>query len=220
MTAASVGATTGSPAQATALPVGPGKGVKSKPHALKWTGSATFGAAGSTRPKPPAKGSKPKLPSAAQAKLINRLPPAKARLRPRLDLGSAAAASQFPQATTLPIHGIGAFGGSAFKGLNSYDDAAVAGDELEPPDQALCEGAGYAVEAVNIVMRIYDNAFHFAAATLSLDVFFQKAEQQTQWADDFLSDPQCYYDPGQGHWFLTVADADLTGFTGSAVLIA
>src|SRR5262245_14895084 len=156
MTAASVGATTGSPAQATATPVGPGKRIASKPHkAPVWTGSATFGANGSTRPKPPAKGSRPKLPSAAKARLIDQLPPAKARLRPRLDLGSAAAAAQFPQVTSLPI--TNHFGGSGFKGLNSFDDAAVAGAELEPPDQALCEGAGYALEAVNIVMRIYDN---------------------------------------------------------------
>ena len=50
---------------------------------------------------------------------------------------------------------------SGFEGLNHYQQRYSRGGNqfsVEPPDQAMCAGNGYVVEAVNDVMNVYDNS--------------------------------------------------------------
>jgi len=84
---------------------------------------------------------------------------------------------------------------------------------LEPPDQGLCVGADYVVEAVNDAMRVYRTtgraaAFHDVPATKSIPLaqFFQRAAGGTTGPTDFISDPRCLFDHATQRWFVTVLD--------------
>src|SRR5439155_10356849 len=50
---------------------------------------------------------------------------------------------------------------SGFEGLNHYQQRYARGGNqfsVEPPDQALCVGNGYELEAVNDVLNVFDSA--------------------------------------------------------------
>ena len=49
----------------------------------------------------------------------------------------------------------------SFDGLNHFDQRFANGGNqfsLEPPDQALCVGAGFTVEATNSVIRVFNSS--------------------------------------------------------------
>src|SRR4029078_5803079 len=53
---------------------------------------------------------------------------------------------------------------TSFDGLNHYQQRYSRGGNqfsVEPPDQALCVGNGFVLEAVNDVLNIYDTAGHY-----------------------------------------------------------
>ena len=128
----------------------------------------------------------------------------------------AAASVSFPQTASLPI--VSHFVGTAVNGLNAYDQATVGGYELTPSDNAICEGNGFVLQAVNNVMRIHESStLHAATAAEALESFFSPALITTGF--DSLSDPKCYYDPDSRHWFLTILAFDSVTTSGSAVLI-
>jgi hypothetical protein len=78
-----------------------------------------------------------------------------------------------------------------FPGLTTVDTAnANFGFVLTPPDQGLCVGNGYLLEAINLALAVYDKTGTQVAAPVSLDSFFETSGFFT----DFLSDPRCYYD--------------------------
>ena len=139
--------------------------------------------------------------------------------------------TQAPKPRTQRV--VDATGTTHFGGLNHYDQR-VAGTgaftntqfSLEPPDQGLCVGNGFVVEAVNTVIRVR-NAATGALITdaMPLNQFFKLAPefQRTTPAvfGDFTSDPKCYFDSAAGgHWFVTLLQLGVnpttSGFTGSA----
>lgn len=108
----------------------------------------------------------------------------------------------------------------AFNGIDSIDmEAGGTGNYantnggLEPPDQGLCAGKGFVIEAVNDSMRIYTtsgakSAFHDVPATSSIPLaqFFKRAAGGTTGPTDFMSDPRCLFDHATQRWFVTILD--------------
>jgi hypothetical protein len=108
----------------------------------------------------------------------------------------------------------------AFNGISSIDmetggtgSYANTNGTLEPPDQGLCVGSGYVIEAVNDSMRIYRTtgskaAFHDVPETTSIPLaqFFPRAAGGTTGPTDFISDPRCLFDHATQRWFVTILD--------------
>ncbi|GAC1438484.1 MAG: hypothetical protein NVS9B5_36020 [Terriglobales bacterium] len=105
-----------------------------------------------------------------------------------------------------------------FNGLSNIDQrTANNGNQysLEPPDQALCAGNGFVVEAVNDVIRIFDKVGNPLTGTEDLNSFFGLAPQiirKPNPNDDiigpFLSDPRCFYDTQTKRWFVSELEID------------
>jgi hypothetical protein len=116
---------------------------------------------------------------------------------------------------------------AGFEGLNLYQQRYARGGNqftVEPPDQALCAGNGYELEAVNDVLNVFDSAGHSAlpdntatniVAGLPRDVnhavdlnsFFGYApaiNRSTGVRGPSLTDPTCLYDAATQRWFVTV----------------
>ena len=114
-----------------------------------------------------------------------------------------------------------------FEGLNLYQQRYARGGNqftVEPPDQALCAGNGYELEAVNDVLNVYngtgasvlpDNtATNIVAGfprnvnhAVDLNSFFGYAPaiiRATGFRAQFVTDPSCYYDAATQRWFVTV----------------
>ena len=65
--------------------------------------------------------------------------------------------------------------GLSFEGLNHRDQRLANGGNqfsLEPPDQALCVGNGYTVEATNSVLRVWSTAGAPLTGVQDLNTFF------------------------------------------------
>jgi hypothetical protein len=87
-----------------------------------------------------------------------------------------------------------------FNGLNNIDQRSANDGKqysLEPPDQALCVGNGYVVEAVNDVIRVYDQVGHPLTGAEALNSFFglppaiiRKPNPNDDIIGPFLSDPR------------------------------
>src|SRR5512139_1144820 len=115
----------------------------------------------------------------------------------------------------------------SFEGLNLYQQRYARGGNqftVEPPDQALCVGNGYVVEAVNDVLNIFDTAGTSVlpdnTATnivggfprdvnhaVDLNSFFGYApaiNRATGVRAQFVTDPSCLYDAATGRFFVTV----------------
>jgi len=112
-------------------------------------------------------------------------------------------------------------GGSvSVKGLNAVDSAENTTNEfkdVEPPDQGLCAGNGYVVEANNIgEILVFNQRLHRQSSPISLDTVMGLGG--LGWSSG--GDPSCLYDYGNGgHWFFTEivsASPEATGgaFTG------
>ncbi|MGH2515240.1 MAG: hypothetical protein ACRDHP_06255, partial [Ktedonobacterales bacterium] len=101
-----------------------------------------------------------------------------------------------------------------FAGLNHVDSRSASNGNqysLEPPDQGLCVGNGYVVEAVNDVMAVYSASGSHAIASgpTALNAFFGLPYMLDRTKNPpvpgpFLSDPKCVYDAAGGHFVLTV----------------
>lgn len=122
---------------------------------------------------------------------------------------------------------------SGFDGLDHRDQRfADSGHQfnLEPPDQALCVGAGFVFEAVNDAVAVFDQVGSRLAGPVSNNRFFGLPSaivvSPSGFAfGPFVSDPRCYFDPDTQRWFYTVLELDLNptafAFTGpSSLLIA
>lgn len=110
----------------------------------------------------------------------------------------------------------GGGGATSTAALNAYDSgqanfiANFGPLDIEPPDQGLCVGNGYAVDAVNLAVQVY-NSSTLATLTspqnlsglLGFPVDQQFGVNSTVGGGYILSDPRCLYDVGTGHWFLT-----------------
>jgi hypothetical protein len=114
-----------------------------------------------------------------------------------------------------------------FEGLNLFQQRYARGGNqftVEPPDQALCVGNGYVVEAVNDVVNVYntsgqsvlpDNTSTNIVSSFPTDVnhavdlnsFFGYApaiNRTTGVRAQFVTDPSCLYDAATQRFFVTV----------------
>src|SRR3954454_15299811 len=119
--------------------------------------------------------------------------------------------SHVPRPGALPV--VDATGGNGFDGLNHFDQrTAGTGDYVntqfsqEPPDQALCVGAGFVVESVNTVLRIRSTSGSNLSGAIPLNQFFGLRPEVVRPDGpygEFTSDPKCYFDADTGRFFFT-----------------
>jgi hypothetical protein len=111
-----------------------------------------------------------------------------------------------------------------FSGLNHKDERTAGTGiytntnfSLEPPDQALCVGGSYVVEAVNDALRVYSKTGTAQTSVEALNQFYNlkpAIDRATGTYGDFTSDPKCIYDAGNGgHFIVSILQAgqDQTG---------
>src|SRR5918911_2107351 len=123
---------------------------------------------------------------------------------------------------------------SGFEGLNFYQQRYARGGNqfsVEPPDQAMCAGNGYVVEAVNDVMNVYSASTGASALpdntatnivggfprnvnhAVDLNSFFGYApaiNRSTGIRGQFVTDPTCIYDAATQRWFVVVLTLNTT----------
>jgi len=116
---------------------------------------------------------------------------------------------------------------ASFDGLNLFQQRyARRGNQftVEPPDQALCVGNGYVVEAVNDVMNVFnstgtsvlpDNTSTNVVSGFATDVnhavdlnsfygYLPAINRATGVRAQFVTDPSCYYDAATQRFFMVV----------------
>jgi hypothetical protein len=102
-----------------------------------------------------------------------------------------------------------------FNGVSSLDSAVTNfGAEFEPPDQGLCVGNGFVLEAVNSAFTIYRTNGSAVVGPLNVNVLFGDGLRE------FTSDPRCTYDRATNTWFaiiLFINDAGTAARTDIAV---
>ncbi|HEY1350202.1 MAG TPA: hypothetical protein VGF67_11305 [Ktedonobacteraceae bacterium] len=82
-----------------------------------------------------------------------------------------------------------------FDGVSSLDSEVTNfGAEFEPPDQGLCVGNGFVVEAVNSAFTIYRTNGSVVLGSFNVNVLFDEGLRQ------FTSDPRCYFDKATNTW--------------------
>lgn len=114
----------------------------------------------------------------------------------------------------------------AFNGL-THRDQRLAGTgayantqfSTEPPDEALAVGNGFALQAVNAALAIYDaNSGALKQGPTALNQFFRlkpEIKRATGAYGDFTSDPRAYYDTQLQRWFVTVVAISTRSDTGT-----
>jgi hypothetical protein len=86
-----------------------------------------------------------------------------------------------------------------FDGVSSLDSAVTNfGLEFEPPDQGLCVGNGFVIEAVNSAFTIYRRNGAVVAGPFNVNALFNEGLTQ------FTSDPRCYFDQATHTWFAII----------------
>jgi hypothetical protein len=137
-------------------------------------------------------------------------PKAMPLLRPHAPSGGHGAAIQIPTVSCAPASAScdsissSAGGAVGVKGLNAVDSATHTANifkDIEPPDQALCAGNGYVVEANNVgEILIFNKALKRTSPVISLDTVMGLTKRH--WSSG--GDTSCLYDPANGgHWFFT-----------------
>jgi hypothetical protein len=82
-----------------------------------------------------------------------------------------------------------------FNGVSSLDSEVTNFNaEFEPPDQGLCVGNGFVVEAVNSAFTIYRTNGTAVLGPLNVNVLFDEGLKE------FTSDPRCYFDKSTNTW--------------------
>jgi hypothetical protein len=122
---------------------------------------------------------------------------------------------------------------TGFEGLNHYQQRYARGGNqfsVEPPDQALCVGNGFVLEAVNDVLNVFnssgqsvlpDNTATNIVGTyprnvnhaVDLNSFYGYApaiNRTTGVRGPFVTDPTCIYDAGAQRFFLVVLTLETT----------
>lgn len=122
---------------------------------------------------------------------------------------------------------------TGFEGLNHYQQRYARGGNqfsLEPPDQGLCVGNGYVLEAVNDVLNIFDTSGQSVLPdntltnivsgfprdvnhAVDLNSFFGYApavNRSTGVRAQFVTDPSCLYDAATQRFFVVVLTMEMT----------
>lgn len=145
--------------------------------------------------------------------------------------GSSAASHLPPPPTLIPNPKGSAVVDSShtvfgFPGLTHFDQRTAGTGKyintqfsLEPPDQALCAGGGFVVEAVNNAIAVYDTAGNALTGPEALSQFWGLTPEINRAANplifgQFISDPKCAYDSDTQRWFITELMQD-TGTVGT-----
>lgn len=128
-------------------------------------------------------------------------------------------ANAVPQPQPNGLSGSNAGVTNSWAGLDHFDSrTAGSGDyvntnySLEPPDQGLCVGSGFVIEAVNDALQVYSTSGTALTAPENLNQFYnlspaiiRSTDPVTRGAE--LGDPRCYYDAATNSWFVTVYNA-------------
>jgi hypothetical protein len=125
-----------------------------------------------------------------------------------------------------------------FEGLNFYQQRYARGGNqfsVEPPDQGMCAGNGYIVEAVNDVLNVFDTAGHSVlpdnTATnivagsprnvnhaVDLNSFYgygPAIDRSTGLRGQFVTDPSCLYDAATQRFFVVVLTLEVVPASGA-----
>jgi len=89
---------------------------------------------------------------------------------------------------------------------------------VEPPDQALCVGGGYVLEAVNDVLRVFDTNANPVSGVVDLNTFYNypaAINRANGKRGPSLTDPVCHFDTDTGRFFVVVLTLDHIGTTPS-----
>lgn len=101
-------------------------------------------------------------------------------------------------------------------GAGSYNNTEFV---HEPPDQALCVGGNYVIEAVNTVVQVFNRQGASLTSPTPLSQFFglppEVDKGPPRVLGNVLSDPKCYYDKQTGRFFLTTLQIDVSASTGA-----
>jgi hypothetical protein len=128
-----------------------------------------------------------------------------------------------PKVKSSAVAGSGPELNISMLGLNHFDQRTANGGNqwsLEPPDQALCVGNGFTVEAVNSVLRVFDSGGHALTGVQDLNTFFGYAaavDRDTFTIGPDVIDPVCLYDPENQRFVVAIttlhvdSDGDYTG---------
>lgn len=86
-----------------------------------------------------------------------------------------------------------------FNGVSSLDSEVTNFNaEFEPPDQGLCVGNGFVLEAVNSAFTIYRPNGKEVLGPLNVNVLFDEG------LTEFTSDPRCYFDASTHTWVAVI----------------
>ncbi len=172
--------------------------------------------------------------SAAPAVMYYTGTPGVARLVPRTAPGATSAAAQvFPRGARrlpsgtfsateavpgAPASAAAAAGTSSplvnFNGVSSQDSQFTNYNlKFEPPDQGLCRGNGFVLEAVNSAYRVYRTTGSTLRGPFNINDLFNVGGKE------FTSDPRCWFDASTQTWFAIVLFLNDT-FTAGSLLIA
>ena len=110
----------------------------------------------------------------------------------------------------------------SFDGLNFRQQRLANGGNqfsVEPPDQGLCVGNGFVLEAVNSVLRVWDTSGNAMTGPVALNTFFGYAPAIIRGSPNKFGpnviDPICYYDPDTQRWFVAIFTLDRKGTTSA-----
>jgi hypothetical protein len=99
-------------------------------------------------------------------------------------------------------------------GVSSRDSEVTNYDaKFEPPDQGLCKGNGFVLEAVNSAYRIYNTTGKSVRGPFNINDLFNVGGKE------FTSDPRCWFDAATQTWFATILFLNAKS-TAGALLIA
>jgi hypothetical protein len=139
---------------------------------------------------------------------------------PDPDVSGAPVSATAPVSIGTPWNVLGA------AGLNHFDNRTADGGNpfsIEPPDQGLCVGNGYVIEAVNLVVGLRDAATNTRiGGVTSLNKFFGLPSAINRSVTPpvrgpFTSDPKCLYDSDTKRFFLTILKEDVNPTSGAAL---
>jgi hypothetical protein len=114
--------------------------------------------------------------------------------------------------------------GTNFEGLNFHDQRfANNGNQfsVEPPDQALCAGNGFVLEAVNDVLRVYHTDGTAASNVVDLNTFYGypaaivRSGPHAGERGPSITDPVCLFDASVQRFFVVVLTLDHVGLTAA-----
>ena len=119
---------------------------------------------------------------------------------------------------------------ASFEGLNFFQQRFARGGNqfsVEPPDQGLCVGNGYIVEAVNDVLNVYNAAgvsqlpANAVGGAVDLNSFYgypAAINRSTGARGQFVTDPSCYYDAQTQRFYVVVLTLETNPASGAFTL--